>query len=63
MHEGRPPHELAAQAWTSLVSRTYPLDDINQSTTALEAGEVVRSVMVVSSNHAGGYEHGYNVRL
>jgi Zn-dependent alcohol dehydrogenase len=30
-----------------LVSRTYPLDDINQSMTALEKGEVARSVIVM----------------
>lgn len=29
------------------VSRTYPLEDINQSMTALEKGEVARSVIVM----------------
>jgi len=30
-----------------LVTRTYPLNDVNEAMTALEKGEVVRSVMVM----------------
>jgi Zn-dependent alcohol dehydrogenase len=30
-----------------LVTRTYPLDDVNAAMTALEKGEVLRSVLVM----------------
>jgi Zn-dependent alcohol dehydrogenase len=30
-----------------LVTRTYALDDVNEAMTALEKGEVVRSVLVM----------------
>lgn len=31
-----------------LVTRTYALDDVNEAMTALEKGEVIRSVIVMS---------------
>jgi Zn-dependent alcohol dehydrogenase len=30
-----------------LVTRTYPLDEVNQAMTALERGEVIRSVVLM----------------